>query len=228
MRKLELRIEDIDLFNGLKSIEINDIKKYIQIKRFEKGDLLFREGNACQNIFIVKSGRVKLFSISKDGKEQILDILEPGDNCACHPAIENWCCGSIGEVMIESVLWIISRKHFSDLLQQKHLVALKLSSILANRLKDYASMLEKISLEDVEQRLVRYLLKQAQRKGMTCSNGIFFNLTLTRSELASFIGSARETIIRNLYNLQKKELISIHNSYITVLDVKGMEAILKT
>ena len=226
--KNDFLIDNVSLFKDLCSTEIREIKKRLLIKRFKKNEVILREGELCQNIFIVKSGRIKIYRVSKDGKEQILDILEPGDHCACHPATPNWCCGGFAEVMIESVVWILSRRHFSEILNQNPQIALKLSKILGMRLKNYASMIENISLEDVKQRLIRFLVKQAHQKGIKTSNGIFFNLPMTRSELASFIGSARETTIRNLYDLQKKGFISIHNNYITIHKVKELELILRS
>src|SRR3989338_4171377 len=74
-------LNDVGLFQGLSSIEMALVKTRLKEEFFQKGNILFYEGKHCERVFIIQTGRVKVFRTTPAGREQILEILGPGDSC---------------------------------------------------------------------------------------------------------------------------------------------------
>lgn len=192
------------------------VKKCLIEKNFKKGEALFFEGKACERVFIIKSGKVKLYRTSSSGREQVLETLNAGDTCACNPGSPAWNCSSSAEAMTPCAVWFLSRDNYVRMVQTNSKVSQALNRLFADRLKCFSSMIEDMSLKDVKKRLVKFLLD------MQTENEFPF----TREEVAQRIGTARETVARYLYQLKRARLIDIKPRQIIIRDKQGLEKLL--
>ncbi len=217
------QIEDVSLFHGFRGQELAALKRNLRQKEFEKGAVVFSEGDKCERILIVREGRVKIFRMTPDGKEQVLEVLGPGDSCACNPGATSWCCSASAQALVDSSVWMLARDHYAFLIKNNHRLARTLNELLAQRLCRFCSLIESVSLDAPTKRLVKFLLDMSEGS----SNGpVELKIPLTHEEISQRIGLVRETVTRHLSRLKKKKLIDAKAQKIIVLDRDGLRNLL--
>ena len=216
---MAITVNDIPFFQGLSGSELGSIKECLKEKSFDKGESLFIEGNICERVFFVKSGRVKLTRTSSSGSEQILELLGPGDTWTCNPGSSAWHCACTAVALTPCTSWFLSSESYTRLIQTNSKLSQALNHLFAERLQCFSSLIEEVSLKDSKKRLIKFLLEMlAENKGKDV-----LAIPFTREELAQRIGAARETVARQLYRLKSKKLIDIKPHQIIVRDIKGLK-----
>jgi CRP/FNR family transcriptional regulator len=216
-------LKTIPLFQELSPAELNALRPHLKENFFDKGDMLFSEGDSCRRIMIVLSGRVKIFRTSASGREQILEVLESGDTCACHPGAAAWSCSSSAEALASSRILFLSREGYDRLVRTSHKATQKLNRIFAERLCRFSSLLEGVALDDPRRRIVKFILGMVKSHNGQPPAPV---LSLTHEEIAMRIGLVRETVTRHLQQLKGNGLIDIQPRRIVVLDPEGLRKLL--
>jgi len=152
-----LRLNDISLFRDLLTEERNAIGQCLREETFKKGEILFSEGAFCERILIVQSGRVKIFRLSSSGREQILEALVPGDTCACNPGQAHWSCSSSAQALTDCTVWTLSRFNYVQMIKSNSRMAHTLNRIFAERLCRFSSLIETVSVDDPQKRLIKFI-----------------------------------------------------------------------
>jgi len=222
---MSLSLDEISLFKGLSQGELEAIKSCLREKTFQKGDSLFMEGECCERVFIVRSGRVKLYRTASSGREQTLETLETGDTCACNPGSLKWNCQSSAQALTPCTVWFLSRNDYVHMVQTNSKLSHALNQLFAERLAKYSSLIEEISLKDVKKRLIKFLLDMLH-ENQSKASGETFLLPFTREEIAQRLGTVRETVARYLTQLENDHLIQIKPRQIVIKDKKGLEKLL--
>jgi len=221
---MSITIKDVGLFKGLAPHEFSLLKASLREKSFVKGETLFYEGKQCERIFIVQSGRIKIFRTSASGREQILEILNPGESCACNPGETTWCCSTSAEALVDSKVWFLSRDYYIKLVKTNSKVSQALNRLFADRLCRFSSLIEEVSLNDARKRLIKFLLDMLKEQSSEKEGALF--IPFTREEIANRIGSARETVARYLHELKRQKLIDIKPQQIIIRDKEALQKLL--
>ena len=221
---MPITITDVPFFQGLSEKELSAIKDCLKEKSFEKGETLFYEGKDCEKVFFVKSGRVKLYRVSPQGREQILETLEPGDSCACNPGTVKWHCSSTAEALTPCTAWFLSRDHYVKLLQSNSSLAHSLNRLFAERLQCFSALIEEVSLKDSKKRLITFLLNLLSEGDKTKTGTVL--IPFGREELAQRLGTSRETLARQLTQLERMKLLDVENKQIFIRNKEGLEKLL--
>ncbi|MFA5525041.1 MAG: Crp/Fnr family transcriptional regulator [Tissierellales bacterium] len=214
----------IPLLQGMKLEELEKIEKITKERSYRKENVIITEGEKSENIFIIKSGKVKIFKTSSDGREIILDIkgkskifaevtlFEDGRNPATVAAIEN------------SVILSINNKDIESIIRENPEMALNIIVILNRRLKEAQSRIKNMAINDTYVRTAHMLLNLIEKYGKEIGDGaIELTLNITREELASLIGTSRETVSRALSQFSKEDAIKISGRRIIILDKNKLE-----
>lgn len=218
--------KDIPFFRDLSGKELDAVKSCLVERSFKKGEIVHNEGGDCTSLFFVKSGRVKVYRTSNQGKEQIYEILNPGETCACNPGELTWRCGSSAELLDDSVLWFLSRENYVRMVQGNSKLMHALNELFAKRLQCFSDLIEEVTLKDSKKRLIKFLLDMlAEKQQKITANDTLF-IRSTREEIAQRLGTARETIARQISDLKKKKLIDVKPYQIIILDKKALESLL--
>jgi len=221
-------VKDVPLFQGLSQSELNAVESCLREKSYAKGDILFSEGAGCERIFIVQSGRVKLFRTASSGREQILEILEAGETCACNPGNVVWFCNSTAEAQTPCTVWYLSRDNYIRMVQTNSKISRTLNELFAKRLQCFTSLIEEVSLKDVRKRLIKFLLDMhAKKKSSLNKNKDSLYIPFTHEEIAQRLGTARETVTRYLAQLKQAKLIELTPQHLTIKDKEGLEKLLR-
>lgn len=223
--KLTMTLKDVLLFKDLLPKERLEISKILREKSFKKGEILFFEGEACVRMFIVQTGRIKVYRTNAAARVQTLNLLEPGDTCACNPGCGAWACSASAKALSPCKVWYFSRKDFADLVKEMPKVSQALNSLLANKILKLSSLIEEVSLKTVNQRLANFILELRRKNIEKGGKGLHLHLQVTREEIAQRIGAARESVARNLHRLKRAGTISLGPNEIGILDLAALENI---
>lgn len=213
----------VSLFQDLSESELHDIAPLIQERTYDKGEILYHVGEPCRRIIIIYRGRVKVVKSSSSGKEQILEVLEEGDTCACNSGSSEWICSASAETLTETVVWILDRAHYVKLLQSNSKLMNMLNHIFAQRLCRFSSLIESVALEGPKQRLVRFLLNYHDDHKAADQP---LEIALTHEEISQRIGLVRETVTRQLQALKKANVIDILPHRIVILSPAALKRLM--
>ena len=127
------------------------------------------------------------------------------------------------EALTLSSIWFLSRDDYLKMVQASPQLTHTLNKIFADRLQCFSALIEEVSLKDVKKRLIKFLLDMLGEKSE--KEKVLF-VPFTREEIAQRIGTARETVARNLYQLKRAKLIDIKPYQIVILDKERLEKLL--
>jgi len=212
------------LFSELEDRSLADIASASTLKHCDPGEMLFFEGDVVHSFFIVGSGRVKVFKLSPDGKEQILMVAEPGDSFAEAALFAGGRYPASAQALEPAEVLAINRERFLGILKRDPDLALNMIARLSELLRKLTQLVEGLSLTDVTTRLAKHLLDLLPDDATEKAD---LTLPDKKSVLASKLGTIPETLSRSLARLSREKIITVEGSTIHVLDVAKLEKLVK-
>ena len=211
-------IGSIPFFEELPDEQIADLSMIVTDQEFQRGRVIFSEGDEGTGFYVVISGRVKIFKLSPEGKEQILHIFGPGDPFGEVAVFSGRHFPANAEAMETSRLFFFPRDSFADLIKRNPSLALNMLAILSRRLRRFANLIDDLSLKEVPGRLAAHLLYLTGHKEGRAE----LELTITKSQLASLLGTIPETLSRILGKMSTQGFIETDGRRIKILDRKAL------
>ena len=212
------------LFAALDESEIASLAARCGIRPWSQGEILFSEGEPCKGLYIVVSGRVRIYKTSANGREQVLSVEGPGSSVAELPVFDGGSYPASASALEKTEALFVSRADLRAICLEKPEVSLKLLQVVGARLRRLVGIIEELSFTTVRHRLISVLLRQAMAEGSPSSRGTVFTLKESHQELAAQIGTVRELVSRNLARLQAQNFIEMSGRQITILDQPGLES----
>ena len=222
------QLKKIPLFEGLSDAELQQVSACLREKSFQKGEIVFLAGTACERVFIVQSGSVKVYRTNvASGREQVLETLGPGQTCACQPGETDWNCSSSAEALTDCHLLYFSAPDFAKLLHTTPALSMALNRIFSGRIHCLSALVEEVSLKDVRTRVIKFLLDWPETSAGKKPGESLLQISLTREEIARRIGTARETVARTLHQLKEEGYLEILTHQILIKDRVRFEQLLR-
>jgi|GEM_PF-1479880 len=215
------------LFRDLSAHEWESMWLRIREKSYKKGQFLFECGGECERIIIVQSGSVKVFRLNSSGREQTLEILSPGDTCACNPGLMSWQCSACARAMTSCRVWYLARRDYVHLVNSNSKLSKALNLIMAARINRLNSLIEEVSLENSQKRLIKFILGIFDAPECQCQKKDCLNIPYNYEEIAHRLGIVRETMTRHLNQLKRHGYIDIKSRQIVIRNRQALENILK-
>ncbi len=213
------QISQIQLFKGLNEEELGELAMILVDQEMKRNQPIFSEGEEATGLYIVVSGSVKIYKLSFDGKEQILHILGAGEPFAEVAVFAGSTYPANAITMEHSRVFFIPRQSFMDLIKSYPSLAMSMLATLSLRLRQFAGMIESLSLKEVPGRLATHLLLLSdQNQGQA-----EIELAISKTQLAAYLGTIPETLSRILAKLVKAGLIESKGSLLTLLDRDGLQ-----
>jgi CRP/FNR family transcriptional regulator len=212
-------LSQISLFQGLPSEHLKKLAAIISDKVYGKGQLIFADGDEGEGFYVVIAGRVKVYKVSPDGKEQIMHVFGPGAPFAEVPVFSGTPYPANAEPLEKSRLFFFPKKSFVSLIQETPSLAMNMLASLSQRLKQFSQLVEALSLKEVPGRLAVHILYLSDTKGGADE----FELDLAKSQLASLLGTIPETLSRIFGKMSSQGLIRISGPQIQIIDRMGLE-----
>ena len=207
------------IFQGLPCEQLTELANLAIAQTYEKGNILFHQGDEGIGFFIVRSGRVKVFKLSTEGKEQILHIFGPGDHFAEVPAFDGECFPASAAAIEKSEVLFFPRRAFLELLERQPTLAINMLKSFARHLRLFSHLVDNLVLRDVPARLAAYLLSLSEQ----FDNAQTVELEISKRQLAAQLGTIPETLSRVFLKLSREGLIEVDRVKVKLLDLPHLK-----
>ena len=208
------------MFSELDSTEITDLNNIAQIRNIKKKSTLFWEGDEATGFFLLLSGSIRIYKSSTEGKEYTLHIIHPGHIFAEAAIFKGKGYPANCVALEDSVVAFFPKNEFIQLLSTSPQIALKIIGTLSTWLRDFTLMIEELSLKEVPARLASYLLSEYDK-----SNSKSFDLSISKTQLATRIGTISETLSRTLRKFRDADIIIVTGKNIKIINLQALKSI---
>jgi CRP/FNR family transcriptional regulator, dissimilatory nitrate respiration regulator len=219
--KVTQQIAEVFLFQGLPEAQLKELAAIAIEQRFTRGETLFMEGQKAGGFYALVSGKIKIFKLSLDGKEQILHIFGGGECFGEVPVFAGGSFPAHAEAIEDTSVLFFPRNAFVELVKKEPSVAMNMLAVLSKRLRQFTHLIEDLSLKEVPGRLAAYLLYLSERKGQSDH----LTLDITKGQLASLLGTIPETLSRILGKMVQMQCIEVQGRIIKLLDREAIESL---
>lgn len=206
MTELDL-LRSLPLFAGFGEDALARLAARSVTRTHGAGHVLFRTGDECRGLYVVESGRVRIYRTSPSGREQVLHVEGPGRPVAELPLFDGGVYPASAVTEEESRLLFLPRAEFEALYRDSPDVAGMVIRGLGKRLRHLVHVTETLAFRDVAARLASHLAEYAAQHGTVTDAGTEIVLDRTREELSFELGTARESVSRALKQLSEKGVI---------------------
>lgn len=197
-------------FDDLPDGMLNEIAGHMQLRGFERGEVLFWEGDPCAGLHIIQEGSVKLYRLSPQGRQYIVRVLQEGDTCNEVPTFD----GGTNPVNVESLekskVWVIDDEILRSLVRAHPDFGLKVLSNFGKNLRGLVRMVSEMAFYQVTNRLARLISELPPDEES--------RPPLTQEQLAAQLGTVREVVARSLKELERSGAIRIEDRRIHIAD----------
>lgn len=189
---------------------------------YKKGEFIIHPGETPGGVFLVETGLVKAYDISKYGEENLLIIRKSGEIFPLIWAITGQERSIIYQALDEVVVWRLSREEYLKRIHDDNTMLLPILEMTLEMYRLHSEHILNLEYRTVRERLISFLLTTADRFGEPVKSGILINVPLKQQDIASSINSSRETTSRELVRLERLGLLSSSQSKITLLNPKKL------
>jgi CRP/FNR family transcriptional regulator len=202
-------------FAGLDAESLEAVIRRVAIRVYEKGSLVYLEGEPAPGLYLVASGQIRIFKMSPDGREQELFHASVGESINEASALDGQPTMANAQATEPSVVLLIVREALISLVREFPQIGLEMSRVLAGRLRDMARLAGDLSLRGVLPRMAGLLLRLAGPTSVAALP--------TRNELAAMVGTVREVATRSLRQLESSGAIRLEARSAVILDRAQLE-----
>jgi CRP/FNR family transcriptional regulator len=208
-------MKDLDIFSALSHAEREQIGALALKRVYRKNESIFIQGMDADAIYLIKSGRVRLYKISEEGKHFTLDYLKSEDIFGEVTFFENAVHTMNAEAMEDTFICCCTKELFIKLLNSPQ-TALKIVQYLGKRMNEYTEHMSRTAFQDVRGRVLGVLCKLAESYGEQTGTGLSIALDLTHQDIGSLVNASRVMVTNVLGELRKENLLYIEGQRITV------------
>ena len=212
-------IKKCHLFYGVSEADLQLLLSILRVRKLQKGEFLFAEGAEADGFYIVSSGKVKVYKLSPDGRERILHVVQPGNSFAEAAIFDDGRYPAFATTLDTSTLLFFPKREFLSLLHHHSQLAINMIAGLSRFLRQFTVQIEDLTFRDVPARLARYLL------GLGSPLATAVSLPVSKTQLASNLGTTSETLSRTFRKLSDEEVIAVKGKTIEIIDVERLSAL---
>jgi CRP/FNR family cyclic AMP-dependent transcriptional regulator len=208
-------LKSLPYFAGLSEPALAALAAHAHSRAYARGELVMLEGEEADAACFVVSGQVRVYMLSPEGREQVLDRVGPGQALNLVPLFDGQPNPASAEAVNAALVLSLPREDLLAALRHYPALAEALLAELAAQLRHLAGLAADLSFRTVRARLARYLLRQAGQAGRR----------LTQAEMAAELGTVRDVVGRTLADFQAEGLIAVERHRIIIRDRAGLEAV---
>ena len=210
------------LFTALDDASAATLRESMSAVKVAKGQILFKEGDAGDRLFVVVEGKLKLGTSSGDGRENLLSILGPGDMFGELSLFDPGPRTATATAVVDSRLLALANNQVIGWVTAHPQVSLQLLGRLAQRLRKANDVLSDLVFADVPGRVAKAIIELGERFGTKKDDGLHVNHELTQEELAQLVGASRETVNKALADFASRGWVKLEPRAVVVLDYERL------
>ena len=214
----------LPLFSDLNSVELERLATGCQLRRLVRGETVFRVGEPCDEFHVTVTGQVKLFALSPNGQEKVIELVGPGNSFAealmsmGKPYIIN------AQALTDTLLLTVQKDAVVGEIERDPRFALRMLAGISRRLHGLVSDVEAYALHSGLQRIIGYLLRDQAADDCADGAAITVSLPVSKAAIASRLSLTPEYFSRVLHELEAAGLVRIDKRDVHILDVQQLSA----
>ncbi|MBA3265232.1 MAG: Crp/Fnr family transcriptional regulator [Nocardioidaceae bacterium] len=210
------------LFSGLDPEAAAALSASMFETRLRRGEVVFRQGDEGDRLYVVTEGKVKLGRTSADGRENLMAILGPGQMFGELSLFDPGPRSATATAVTDCTIHSLSHDELGSWLDGRPEVARGLLNQLAGRLRRANDVVADLVFSDVPGRVAKALLDLSQRFGRVADDGVHVHHDLTQEELAQLVGASRETVNKALADFASRGWLRLEARSVVLMDVERL------
>lgn len=215
-------LKRFNIFTCLSENDKAEFSKVIAEKKYKKKEMIFLPGDRGDKVYMLKAGVVKISKYSDSGKEIILGMVNPGEIFGELALVDDSEREFVAEAMMDSYVCIANREDFLFYLNRYPEMSMQITKIIGLKFKRLGQKVEDLVFKNVYQRLAQLLLNLKSSYGYEKDKGTYLYVKLTHYDIASLIGSTRETTTACLNEFKRQGLIDFDGRRVVIIDEPGL------
>lgn len=205
-------LENIGIFSGLSQPELEILENHMVTRTFKKNTIVINEGDEASSLYIILSGKVTVFLSNAEGREIIINTMGSGDHFGELALLDDAPRSASVMTTEKSMIGVISKTEFIDVLGKHPELALKLIRELTRQIRLLSDNVKTLALMDVYGRVAKTLLAMAEDK----DGQMVIDNRPTQQDIANRIGASREMVARIMRDLATGNYISIEGKRLII------------
>jgi len=215
-------------FCDVKKESLKDIAKQMSLADVKKGNIIYFQGDQPESVYLIRTGLVKLSRITPEGRELTFSFFKTNDMFGEVAILDGTPRDTTAEAVTDCLLYQIYRHHFLQILKSCPSAAVEVSSMVSHRLMKLEEKFQITVSRDISSRIACTLLDLAEEFGDPSKEGVTISLPLTHLEIASLIGSTRETTCVTLNKFRRNGWIQTKKRNMVLLDLRALRSLCET
>lgn len=217
----------ISIFSILKEEHLAKITSGIHRKSYKKGEIIFKEGDIADRLYLINSGKIKIYNYTKEGNEQILYLLTEGDFTGDSNLFNKGQHKFSAEALVDTNICILTKDAFDEIIRNNPDIALQIMQLVYEKVTVLEDSVQRLGNKDIESRIAGLLISFIKDFGKPIDKRVFLDIPLSREDMANQIGSSRETVSRKLQALQNEGIITLDgNKRIIIENLERLEELI--
>jgi len=217
-------IRDCRLFESLTSGQLARLEQRARMRRLAKNTVVYLPSDAANSVFVLAEGRIKLCSLTANGKEAILAFVEAGELFGELALLDDSVRDEYAETVLPSTIFLLPTEELMVLMEESPQLSLGVTKLFGWRRQRIERRLKSLLFRSNREKLVHLLLDLAERYGKPTSEGLLLAIKLSHQDFASIIGATRETVTVTLGEIQAEGLIAISRQKLVIRDLERLAA----
>ena len=216
-------VKKSELFENLSAEEASRLESHSSVRRFARKEIVYFPGDIGGAVLLLIEGRVKLKTITPEGKEAILAFIEPGEIFGELAILEEGAeRGEFAETALSTAICAIPRDAMLEVMTAHPDIALRVTRLMGVKQRRIENRVKNMLFRSFRERVIFLLLELSERYGKPVGDRVLIGMKLSHQELASLIGATRETVTILLGELQNEGHIEINKRQISLVDPKRL------
>ncbi|MBV9653747.1 MAG: Crp/Fnr family transcriptional regulator [Acetobacteraceae bacterium] len=204
------------LFQAMRPEEVDQILKLASERHVPRGTTIFQKGDEGSSMMAVLRGRVRVSSVSAEGREITLNVINPGQIFGEIALLDGKQRSADATATEDTLLLVVERRHFLPVLHSNDGMQLRLIAVLCERLRSTSLALESLALFDLPARMARLLLKLGEDYGRPNEDGLRIDLKLSQRDISTIVASSRESVNKLLRVWREDGLVDLKAGYLVL------------
>ena len=212
----------LPLFNDLSPSELTQVAQGCVLRRLARADMVFRTGDPCEEFHVVAAGQVKLFVLSAQGQEKVVELISAGQSFGEAIMFTGRPYILSAQALVDTLLLTVSKKAVLDEIVRDHRFALRMLAGVSRRMHGLIHDVEAYALHSGLQRVIGYLLRDQAVDECEAGEVRTVSLPVSKATIASRLSLTPEYFSRVLHDLASRGLIEIDRRDIRIVDAQGL------
>lgn len=217
-------LKHCDLFERLSPEDVARVEARSKVRSFKRGDLIYLPNDSGNSLLLLTAGRVKIYHITGEGKEALLAIIDPGEIFGELAVFDGGQREEFAQTMEASKLILIPNDEIQRLMETCPEVSIRVTKLMGLRRKRVERRLKSLLFRSNRERLIHLLIELVEKYGRQTPDGVQIGIKLSHQELASIIGSTRETVTVILGELQQENAVIVKRRQIILRNADQLAA----